>query len=146
MQVTWGLTIDCERPGALAEFWALALGYEPMPVPAGWASWGEWLIHHGVPEEEWDDGAYLSDPDGVGPTISLLKVPEEKVAKNRLHIDVKAGGGRDTPWEQRWPRVLAAVERLTAAGATVVRQDEGADGRPDHFVLADPEGNEFCVV
>jgi predicted enzyme related to lactoylglutathione lyase len=41
--------------------------------------------------------------------------------------------------------VLAAVARLTGAGATVVREDR-QDGVPDHFVLADPEGNEFCVV
>jgi predicted enzyme related to lactoylglutathione lyase len=41
--------------------------------------------------------------------------------------------------------VLEAVARLTAAGATVVRED-WQDGVPDHFVMADPEGNEFCVV
>ncbi|MER7983743.1 VOC family protein, partial [Streptomyces sp. NPDC095817] len=52
---------------------------------------------------------------------------------------------RETPWEVRWPRVVEAVERLTAAGATVVREDE-FQGRPDHVVMADPEGNEFCLV
>lgn len=146
MQVTWGLTIDCARPRVLAEFWALALGYEEMPVPSGFTSWEQWLLHYGVPEEEWDGGAYLVDPAGVGPTLSFLKVPEGKVVKNRLHIDVKAGGGRQTPWDQRWPKVLAAVDRLTAAGATVVRRYDDEDGRGDHFWLADPEGNEFCVV
>jgi hypothetical protein len=40
---------------------------------------------------------------------------------------------------------MAAVERLTAAGATVVRLDE-VDGQPDHMEMADPEGNEFCLV
>ena len=146
MQVMWGLTVDCARPGELAGFWALALGYTVPAAPVGFASWPEWFRHHGVPEEEWDDGAFLSDPDGSGPSLSFMKVPEEKVVKNRLHLDVKAGGGRETPWEVRWPRVLATVDRLTAAGATVVRQYDGADGRGDHFLLADPEGNEFCVV
>ena len=49
------------------------------------------------------------------------------------------------PWEVRWPRVTQAVGRLTAAGATMIREDE-QDGIPDHVVMADPEGNEFCVL
>ncbi|MET7492075.1 VOC family protein [Streptomyces sp900116325] len=145
MSTRWTVTLDCAHPARLAEFWALALGYVPKPPPAGFGSWEEWLAHHGIPEEEWDDGAYLSDPDGVGPTLSFLKVPEPKVAKNRVHLDVQAGGGRETPWETRWPRVTETVTRLTAAGATVVREYE-MDGRPDHVEMADPEGNEFCVV
>jgi predicted enzyme related to lactoylglutathione lyase len=64
--------------------------------------------------------------------------------KNRLHLDVQVGGGRDTLWEVRWPSVQEAVGRLTAAGATVIREEE-LQGRPDHVVLADPEGNEFCL-
>jgi Glyoxalase-like domain len=142
----WTVTFDAADPARLAEFWALALGYVERPVPDGFASWAQWLTHHGVPEEEWGDGAYLSDPSGNLPGISFLKVPEPKVAKNRMHIDVQAGGGRDAvPWEERWPRVLAAVEGLTAAGATVLAE-VGLEGRPDHVVMADPEGNEFCVV
>jgi Glyoxalase-like domain len=71
--------------------------------------------------------------------------PEPKTAKNRVHLDVQAGGGRGGPQEVRWARVLAAVRRLTEAGAAVIRED--LQGRvPDHFVMADPEGNEFCVV
>ena len=96
--------------------------------------------------------AAIEDPDGVRPWISFLRVPEPKSAKNRLHLDLQVGGGRATDWEVRWPRVLAAVERLTAAGATqqAVIFDEGPDGRPvdtpDHIVMLDPEGNEFCVI
>jgi len=141
----WGLTMDCAGPARLAAFWAVALGYVESPPPAGYSSWEDWLREFGVPEEEWHDGAYLCDPDGIGLTVSFLKVPEGKVAKNRLHIDVKAGGGRSTPWEQRWPLVLATVSRLTALGATTVRVHE-ADGKGDHVEMADPEGNEFCVV
>ncbi|MFD3486814.1 VOC family protein [Streptomyces sp. NPDC058665] len=145
MSTKWSLTIDCAHPGKLAEFWALALGYAEPPPPAGFSSWEAWLIDYGVPEEEWDDGAYLADPDGVGPTLSFLKVPESKVVKNRLHLDLRVGGGRDVPWETRWPRVLAEVERLTAAGATVIQEHE-LKGKPDHVVMADPEGHEFCIV
>ena len=141
----WAVTFDCASPQTLATFWAEALGYVPRPVAAGFVRWEEWLTAQGVPEEEWDDGAYLSDPDGALPALSFLTVPEGKVAKNRLHIDVQAGGGRSVPWEVRWPRVESAVRRLTAAGATVVQLND-ADGRPDHVVMADPEGNEFCVV
>ena len=67
------------------------------------------------------------------------------MAKNRIHLDIQAGGGRGVPWAVRAPRVRAAVERLVAAGATVQREDF-VDGRLDHVVMADPEGNEFCVV
>jgi hypothetical protein len=145
MATRWSLTIDCARPGELARFWALALGYVEKPAPAGFGSWEEWFAHHEVPEEEWGDGAYLSDPDGVGPALSFLRVPEPKTAKNRMHPDIQAGGGRETDWDVRWPRVRATVGRLTAAGARVVRVHELA-GRPDHVEMADPEGNEFCVL
>ncbi|EST32573.1 VOC family protein [Streptomyces niveus] len=145
MATKWTLTIDCAQPTKLAKFWALALGYVEPPPPAGFDSWETWLSDCQVPEEEWDDGAYLADPDGVGPSLSFLKVPESKVVKNRLHLDLRVGGGRDTPWETRWPRVLAEVERLKAAGATVIRQHD-LKGRPDHVEMADPEGHEFCVV
>ncbi|MFC9650023.1 MULTISPECIES: VOC family protein [unclassified Streptomyces] len=145
MATTWSLTIDCAHPAKLAEFWARALGYAEKPAPTGFGSWEEWLSEHGVPEDEWDDGAYLCDPEGTGPTMSFLKVPEPKAVKNRVHLDIHVGGGRETPWEVRWPRVVEAVERLTAAGATVVREEDLA-GRPDHVLMADPEGNEFCLV
>jgi predicted enzyme related to lactoylglutathione lyase len=58
---------------------------------------------------------------------------------------MQAGGGRGEPWEVRWQRVTEAVERLISAGATVIREDV-QDGTPDHVVMADPEGNEFCVL
>jgi len=145
MTTRWTVTIDCAHPAPLAAFWSLALGYVEASPPAGFASVAEWLAHVGVPPEEWDDGAYIEDPGGVHPGISFLKVPEPKVAKNRVHLDVQAGGGRGEPWEVRWPRVTETVQRLTAAGATVIREDV-QDGTPDHLVMADPEGNEFCVL
>jgi hypothetical protein len=145
MSTGWSLTFDCADPVALAAFWRLALGYVEASPPEGFANWPEWFTHWGVPPDEWNDGAYIEDPAGVRPGISFLKVPEAKVAKNRVHLDVQAGGGRGEPWAVRWPRVTAAVERLIAAGATAIREDT-QDGIPDHMVMADPEGNEFCVL
>lgn len=145
MATDWTLTFDCARPAAIAAFWKTALGYADAPPPRGFDSWEQFLTDFGVPEEEWDDGATIADPDGLRPRISFLKVPEGKVAKNRVHLDVQVGGGRGEPWGVRWPRVTAAVERLTAAGATVLEVCD-QDGTPDHVVMADPEGNEFCVV
>jgi hypothetical protein len=145
MTTRWTVTMDCAHPARMAAFWRLALGYMEASPPEGFVSWAEWFTHVGVPPEEWDDGAYIEDPAGEQASISFLKVPEPKVAKNRVHLDVQAGGGRSEPWEVRWPRVTEAVERLTAAGATVIREDV-QDGIPDHVVMADPEGNEFCVL
>jgi len=145
MSTRWTVTLECAQPTALAAFWRLALGYAEGSPPAGFASWHEWFAHMGVPPEEWHDGAYIQDPDGMGPATSFLKVPEPKVARNRVHLDVQAGGGREQPWQIRWPLVTEAVERLTAAGATVIRE-EMQDGTPDHVVMADSEGNEFCVL
>ncbi|WP_433604061.1 VOC family protein [Dactylosporangium sp. CA-139114] len=145
MTTPFTLTFDCAAPGALAAFWCEALGYVPAAPPAGFDSWEQWLIRFEVPEDEWDDGAAIEDPSGAGPRISFLKVPEPKRAKNRIHVDVQVGGGRATPWEERWPKVRAKADRLIAAGATEQAVFD-LEGRPDHVVLLDPEGNEFCVV
>jgi hypothetical protein len=145
MATRWTLTVDCAEPARLAAFWKLALGYRDKPPPDGFATWSDWLGHHGVPEEEWDDGAAIDDPDGVAPGISFLKVPEAKQVKNRLHLDIQAGGGRAEPQDLRWSRVTALVGRLVAAGASVVGE-VARDGVPDHVVMADPEGHEFCVL
>ncbi len=131
------MTVDCTSPAVVAAFWRTALGYVDAPPPEGWDTWEDWLRHFDVPEEEWDDGASLVDPEGVLPRLSFLKVPEGKAVKNRLHLDLQVGGGRHLPVEERWPRVLATVESLVAAGGTV-RQPGHArrrarprrDGRP----------------
>jgi len=85
------VTFDCAHPAALAAFWRLALGYVDASPPEGFASWPEWLADVGVPPDEWDVGAYIEDPEGVRPSISFLKVPEPKVAKNRVHLAVQDG-------------------------------------------------------
>ena len=143
--MAWSLTFDCASPAAMAAFWGPALGYVTPPPPDGFATWEDWLRHHEVPEDEWDGGAYLADPEGVLPSISFLQVPEGKVAKNRMHPDVKVSGGRTQAQAIREPLIRAAVDRFVAAGATVL-QEHGLRGELDHVVMADPEGNEFCVV
>ena len=150
MTANWHLTVDCADSSRLVAFWCAALGYVPEPAPDGWDSWLAYWRAAGISDEELegaeDGSGAIVDPEGVRPRIWFQEVPEPKSVKNRLHIDLKAGGGRDAvPWETRWPRVEAEVARLTAAGATVVRTYD-MDGRPDHVLMADPEGNEFCVV
>jgi hypothetical protein len=122
--------VDSGEPRKIASFWEAALG------------WRRTFDEDGQVCLEPPKG---SPEDGVAPDILFLKVPEPKVVKNRVHLDVHAGGGRGEPWEVRRPRVTDAVERLASAGATIIREYV-QDGVPDHVVMADPEGNEFDVL
>ncbi|MBC3981196.1 VOC family protein [Streptomyces sp. AC536] len=140
MAASFDLTLDCADARLLAAFWKTALGYVDEPPPAPFATRAEWLAQFDLPEgESADDGAWLRDPAGNGPRLSILRVPEPKTAKNRLHIDIRVPG-HGTPAE-RWARISAEAERLVAAGATVA-----AEVDTHHLVLRDPEGNEFCVA
>ena len=67
-------------------------------------------------EDEMDDGASLVDPNGVGPKVGFLKVPEAKQVKNRLHLDLQVSGGRHLDRGLRRGRIRGMVERLVAAG------------------------------
>ena len=140
-----GMTFDCANPAAQARFWALALGYVESPPPEGWETWDAFLTDQGVPPEEWNDGASIADPAGLRPSISFLKVPEPKRAKNRLHLDLKVSGGRYIDAAERTVKIDAKVGELLATGASVSDRCLVED-RLDHVVLLDPEGNEFCVV
>ena len=133
------LTLDCAHPTKLAEFWKLALGYEDEPPPAPFATRAEWLEQFDLAEDDADDGAWLHDPAGVGPRIFFQQVPEPKTGKNRLHMDVRVAGSGNP--DQRWARIVEEVERLTSAGGTALQEFAG-----HHVVMADPEGNEFCVA
>ncbi len=130
------LTFDCVRAEPLAEFWKVALGYEDEPPPAPFKTRDEWVASFGDPADDEGSGAWLHDPDGVGPRLSFLEVPEPKVAKNRVHLDIRVGKHGDP-----WPRILAKAEELRTIGGRVVATFEG-----HHVVMADPEGNEFCVA
>ena len=91
------------------------------------------------------DSASIVDPEGRGPAISFLKVPEGKSAKNRLHIDIRVAG--PGPWDtaERARMIRQRVPELVAAGATVVGEQWYGDDL-GNIVMLDPEGNEFCVA
>ena len=140
------LTVDCADLVRLARFWADALGYRLEEPPDGFASWQDYWVSRGLPPEEVEDGYdSIVDPDGVRPRIWFQPVPEPKVVKNRVHLDLGVSGGRQVPLATRRRRVDAEAERLVAAGATRLRVL--SEDAVDHYavVMADPEGNEFCL-
>jgi Glyoxalase-like domain len=143
MAVKLQVTFDAADPPALAAFWGEAIGYVEEDPPDGFDSWEAWAVANDLPREDWGDYASRVDPDGVGPRLFFQRVPEPKTAKNRVHLDLSVGGGRDTPPEESRALIAAAVERAVAAGATKVREFDEPTGY--WVVLQDPEGNEFCL-
>ncbi|CAN5667544.1 VOC family protein [soil metagenome] len=138
------LVFDTADPDRQARFWAAALAYRLQDPPDGFASWEDALRAWGVPEEKWNDASAIVDPEGKGPRIYFQRVPEPKMAKNRMHMDLNVGGGRDVPLEERKRRVDAEVARLKELGAT---DERGAIEKEDEYWtrMNDPESNEFCV-
>jgi hypothetical protein len=126
------ITFDAADPPVLAEFWALVLGYEPQPPPPGFDSWAAFAEANDIPDDRLGDYGAVVDPEGKGPRLLFLRVPEGKVAKNRVHLDVGV------------PDREAHVARLVEAGAT--RLGDHAEVGTEWTVLQDPEGNEFCVA
>jgi hypothetical protein len=141
------LTIDCADADRMMRFWTTALGYKPKDPPEGFDDWCSYFRSIGVPEEELrgECTAYLVDPEDVLPQIFLQEVPEPKVVKNRIHFDLRVGGGLEVPLEVRKQRVEAEADRLVRAGASRLRtlDEEVADRY--FVVMQDPEGNEFCL-
>jgi hypothetical protein len=143
MAVRIQVVFDCHDPDALARFWAEALGHEVEPPPPGFDDWPSFLRSIEVPEEDWGRYSALVDPDGAAPRVLFQKVPEGKVAKNRVHLDLSVSGGSGTPAEERRQNVARAVARLEGLGATVLGPKEEAGVY--WVVMQDPEGNEFCL-
>jgi catechol 2,3-dioxygenase-like lactoylglutathione lyase family enzyme len=130
------VTFDCADPAALGVFWAEVLGYPRPDVDA----WHEVLRSQGRAEPELNATFAIEDPEGRRPRLFFQRVPEAKVAKNRVHLDIAAPA--DQPGERR-DQVDSYVERLVSVGARVLRPVT-EDG-PYFVAMADPEGNEFCV-
>ena len=137
------ITFDCADPGAQAQFWAAAAGYEEQAPPEGYESWDQLLDQMGVPPELRNSRSAVVDPDGVRPRLFFQRVPEPKTAKNRVHIDIHIAVGMEG--EERRRTIEAESARLTGLGATVLRRVEPELLSEFFIVMADPEGNEFCV-
>ena len=121
------VTFDCRHPASLARFWAAALdGYDVAPYDQAEL---DRLAAMGIDDTE-DDPTVLVEAPGVTPRLFFQRVPEEKVVKNRVHLDLRADDSG------------AEVDRLVGLGASVVADEPDAD----FVVLQDPEGNEFCVM
>jgi Glyoxalase-like domain len=116
------LAIDCADPNRLARFWCSVLAYEVQDEDDGIVTIGSPM----VPE-----GKHHLGP--VPPTLTFAHVPEAKTVKNRLHLDLNP---TDSEQDQE-------VRRLLELGA---RHADVGQGAVSWVVLADPEGNEFCVL
>ncbi|MFF9912426.1 VOC family protein [Streptomyces sp. NPDC013457] len=137
------VTYDCGDPGALAAFWAEALGYRLAPPPEGFPDWTAALTAWGVPPENHNDRSAITDPDGRGPRVFFQKVPEGKTAKNRLHLDVRAAPGQTG--DDRMATLEKEAARLEALGAKRQYRLEPDGIDEGIIVMEDPEGNEFCL-
>jgi len=137
------VTFDVADPAGAARFWAEALGYQLQPPPPPFASWDEALESWGVPEGERNTRSAIVDPAGQGPRVFFQQVPEGKTAKNRVHLDVRAAPGLDG--DDRMAVLEAEADRLVRLGGTRVRRHEPDASGAGHIVMADPEGNEFCL-
>ena len=114
-------TIDCRNAYQLSEWWKPVLGYVDID---------------GDPNEEGHEECMIRDPE-TGHQLLFIEVPDDKVVKNRLHLDLRPrSASRD-----------AELETLLAHGATIVADLRGHHGPGTGWVvLADPEGNEFCIL
>lgn len=110
------VSFDCHDPYALARFWSGVVG---QPVHSD--------------DNPGDPQCSVVMLDGH-PDLLFLTVPEGKSVKNRVHLDLTPNGSRDEE-----------VDRVVAAGATIVSDMRRPDGR-GWVVLGDPEGNEFCIL
>ena len=119
------VVVDCHHPASLARWWAATLdGFRVAPYDEAELAR---LRAAGVEDPE-DDPTVLVEPEsGTGPRLWFTRVPEPKAGKNRLHLDLTV------------PDLATGVAELVARGATVLARHDG------WTVLADPEGDEFCV-
>jgi len=146
------VTVDAHDPIARSTFWRDVLGYV-HPGPPGVVlaegqdplhAWDGFLAGLGVPPEHRNTRSAIEDPDGAGPRIFFQRVPEAKSAKNRLHLDVRVAPA--LLGAERMAALEAECERLVGFGARRLHREEPAGPMSaGHIVMADPEGNEFCL-
>ena len=135
------VTFDCAAPERVARFWCEVLGYVVPPPPQGFASWEEYDASL-APERRGSAFACV-DPDGVGPRLFFQRVPEGKVVKNRVHLDVRVGTG--LVGEERLAVLEAEAARLEPLGAVRGQLLLADEENESCQVMQDIEGNEFCL-
>ncbi|WP_449386130.1 VOC family protein [Cellulomonas soli] len=135
------ITFDCAVPERVALFWCEVLGYVVPPPPEGFASWDE--LDATLPPENQGSAYACVDPTGAGPRLFFQRVPEGKVVKNRVHLDVRVGTG--LVGDERVAALEAECARLEALGATRVRLLRADGYNESCLVMQDVEGNEFCL-
>jgi len=135
------VTFDCADPERVARFWCEVLGYVAPEPPEGFDTWDAY--NASLPEEERNAWFAAFDPTGEGPRMYFQRVPEGKVAKNRLHLDVRVGTG--LVGEERLAVLEAECARLLPLGAKRGKLLL-ADGENESCLnMQDVEGNEFCL-
>ena len=118
------IVVDCVRPAALARFWVFALRWSVRPYSNEDLAW---LAERGLTPET-DPSVCIEPPNPSLPTMWFVSVPEPKVGKVRIHVDVNVPPG--------------GIDGLLEHGARIV------EAHPDGqrwTIMADPEGNEFCA-
>src|ERR1700757_757555 len=133
------VTFDCAEPERVARFWCEALGDVVPPPPEGFATWDD--FNRSLPPEQQGSWFPCNDPSGVGPRLYFQRVPEGKVVKNRVHLDVRVGTG--LVGEERLATLQAESARLVALGAVQVRVLLADEDNESCIVMQDIEGNEF---
>jgi hypothetical protein len=124
------LSSDRKQPGSAIRFYEIVIDCsDPLNLAPFWAQ----ALSYEIDELE-ADVASIEHPTDDGPAICFQRVPESKQGKNRVHFDLNVD---ENDFE-------GAVDRLIALGARQVDVGQGADR--SWVVLADPEGNEFCIV
>lgn len=135
------VTFDCAEPERVARFWCAVLGYVVPAPPKGFASWDD--FDRTLPPERQGSAFACADPSGVRPRLLFLRVPEGKVVKNRLHLDIRVGSGLEG--QERLAALEAECARLMALGASRVRLMRADGVYESCLVMQDVEGNEFCL-
>jgi predicted enzyme related to lactoylglutathione lyase len=113
------LTIDCKNPRALAEFWAKVLG---------------WKVTHENVNESYLERTVNGEISPDYPDILFLRTNDEKVIKNRLHLDLRPNNQEKE------------VNLVLSLGAKKIEIGQSSDSSTTWVVMADPEGNEFCIL